>query len=70
MVIVENREPVKVFLRIRPELADPDKENIDAGELGSSGAKSSSETKECLTTIEGGTTVRVNPMAPFTQSGK
>jgi hypothetical protein len=70
MVIVENREPVRVFLRIRPELADPDKENIDAGELGGSGAKSSSETKECLTTIEGGTTVRVNPMAPFTQSGK
>lgn len=70
MVIVENREPVKVFLRIRPELTEFDKENKDSGDAASSSNKSGSGAKECLSVIEGGTTVRVNPMASFTQSGK
>jgi ankyrin repeat protein/chromosome segregation ATPase len=64
MVNLENREPVRVYLRIRPELEDDGTKNGTGEALGSS-----STSKECLSVIEGGTTVRVNPMTSFTQSG-
>ena len=76
-MVIENREPVKVFLRIRPEIEDDEREQgnneVEANVYGSSSStapETALKSKECINVLEGGTTVRVNPTSSINSLGK